>query len=344
MLPCVRRRVATTVLLLSLLAVSNAPSAAAAAADQSHVTSPVVDQRQRSSKVSSNDHAVTGPVVGTQPIEFDEESSHRLPEGSRSPLWWSEVPAVQLAREYPHRWKEFLPSAGVVPARSEEAKRKLEKLDDTRVAATRKQTTRNIKPRVVGYNKNANEHEDDDDDDGDDDDDEEEEESEQESETEHDRRVMRHLQREAKREAKAAWYSAKRAARKVSRPFQQANASSSSKESGKASAVSFLTFLPSAFRWIWNAVKHTFRLCLSVGGYVWHAIRLSLRSLAYGLRICGQAFLSVWAGSKYLLGQILRPIRVLLAPVIYIWLGVKWTFWDVPSYYIFMVLREVYPL
>ena len=54
--------------------------------------------------------------------------------------------------------------------------------------------------------------------------------------------------------------------------------------------------------------------------------------------------MAVWASGRYVVRQTLRPVRVVMAPVVYIWLGVRFVLWDVPSYYVKGVLREVYPL
>lgn len=231
----------------------------------------------------SDPNALTGPIAGPSYVDPDTVDL------------WTDIPAVQLGRQFPHRWKSFLPSAGVVPARSRRVKEHLRDLDDSQSSdASRRRS---------------------DDADG--------------------RPTTQQISQVASEEAKGVWESAKQAAHVVAHPSQPGTSSST---------IQILPLIKAFFRWTRAAAVHTVRLVGLTARLAWRGVRLAASSSIAALRLAGRAFLFCWSTIKYTVRQILRPVRVVVAPLVYIWLGIKWTFWDVPSYYIYMVLKEVYPL
>lgn len=78
--------------------------------------------------------------------------------------------------------------------------------------------------------------------------------------------------------------------------------------------------------------------------YTIHAATAAWNTASYAIRVAWSIFLSVWATIKYVIRQTLRPVRVAAAPIIYIYLGTKLVFWDIPMHYAKAFLRETYPL
>ncbi|PWN24984.1 hypothetical protein BDZ90DRAFT_90945 [Jaminaea rosea] len=293
-------------------------------------------------KSSARESALTGPISGPSPsLDHDEQDS--------SSLLWSDIPAVQLGRglQPPHRWKEFLPShhagsgewpsAGVVPKRSDNARRKLGQLDNS---ASRSQ------PVVED-----DEGDDGEDHDNDDDDDVEQHEQERDfrqraakeakkRKDAHDRQAMSHLRSKAKKEARSAWKSAKSAAKVVARPKE----ATEEEEEHRQSSIPLLGAVATVYHLVASSLAHAWRFVSFFTRYVKHALLLAWRSARYAFTIIGRAILSIWASGRYVTRQVLRPIRIIFAPIIYIWLGLRFIIWDLPSFYLFAVLREVYPL
>ncbi|CAO1623878.1 unnamed protein product [Parajaminaea phylloscopi] len=327
----------------------------------------VASQQQRASPPSS-ERALVGPFASTQPIEDAQDLVGR-PNADPNLLWWSEIPAVQLAREYPHRWKSFLPSAAVVIDRDEEATRKLAAVDDTfrgpraagkgwgantRRGAVFARAEQPSEGSAVTNERHIRGREDDDDEDDDDDDDAESSQDHSKADaaqgragqtiTELDRQVLSHLRRRARREAKALWKSAKGASHVVSNGVSGTARSPSDQTSAGLPKRNVLSIIKALSLWMGRVMVYSGRLFVTALRYTWHATRLVYHSILYALQSGGRIFLTVYSTLKYVLAQILRPIRVLLAPVIYLWLGAKWIMWDIPSYWIFITLRELYPL
>lgn len=157
--------------------------------------------------------------------------------------------------------------------------------------------------------------------------------------------LRRHLKTRARQEALRAGKSARRAAQAV---LPNNGGRSSSSSSSSASSEDSHHSLMDGIKALWSTLAACF-------GFVWYSVRLCTRylslsarffwsALRFSLRHIGRAFLLVWATGKYAVRQVLRPLRVVGAPVVYLFLGVKWTFWDWPSFYVFRMMREVYPL
>ncbi|PWN18594.1 hypothetical protein BCV69DRAFT_301074 [Microstroma glucosiphilum] len=153
--------------------------------------------------------------------------------------------------------------------------------------------------------------------------------------------LRRHLKSRARQEALRAGKSARRAAKAVLPNNGDQKGSTTSSDDSHHSLMDGIKALWSTFAACFGFIWYSVRLCTRYTSlftrFIWSALRFSLRHV-------GRAFLLVWATGKYAVRQVLRPLRVVGAPVVYLFLGVKWTFWDWPSYYVFRTMREVYPL
>lgn len=321
---------------------------------------------------------VAGPCVSASQINPNGvHGNHKNGDSSHLP-WWAEIPAVQPGLEYPHRWKEFLPSAGVAPKRSEKAKPRIKSIDHFRQTARAVRGTRSEGSELTftGGNSSAarvsypgihfsrigekcspighiegsdglDEAEDDeygDDDEEEDDDGQHTATVDRDAKTKHDRLVLAHLKKQARREALAACRSAKWAA-KIVNPADSSvvggrNASFTVSQGGHA----IFSLMKTLWLLVGQAILHSARLGLALARYSCYVSRLVTTTGLSTIRAIGRGLSTVWPTFKYIIGQVFRPIRVLLAPIVYLWLGVKWTFWDLPSYSIFLALREIYPL
>lgn len=263
----------------------------------------------------------------------------REDDQSSSPSPWSSFSAAELGQRVPYRWRSYLPEAHPQSRASH-----------ARVAAQ-------FRKRPEAPDRH---YEDDQDDeyDGNHDD-------QWTSANDEERHLRAYLRYKAQSQGRKAYQAAKIVGEKVKDgvsemlPTGQDNASASSSGSSAASSSSAKSSSPSPSashpNSIAQAVSSLFRLAVTIARLTWlsikfafryaiHAVRVGWNSICYAARVIWSIFLTIWASMKYLTRQVLRPIRVAAAPIIYIYLGTKWVFWDVPTSHLTVFLRETYPL
>lgn len=101
--------------------------------------------------------------------------------------------------------------------------------------------------------------------------------------------------------------------------------------------VSLFKLIPTTLRLIWLSAKLASR-------YALYAIRLGWSTSKSITHFIYSTFLSILSTTKYVTLQLLRPVRVVAAPIIYIYLGAKLVLVDTPLYYTKAFLRETYPI
>lgn len=258
----------------------------------------------------------------------------------------TDLSATDLAKRIPSRWKSYLPEslqsgeatpwvAGrgqrvttIRPAATTIGARKATKESSSTPSARRHSSS-----PPPSYQEATDSILDDDDDDEDDEDDED----------EYQEAMYRaHLKSRARAQRRKASQALKRATRALN-PDKK-NTSASDAQDGDAGHRSLGEGIKALFSFGFSTAKAVGYTIALMSRYAAHLALIALRATRYIFHQIFKAFLFSWSSLRWATRETLRPVSVISAPLIYLFLGIKWTFWDFPTYYLFYVLREVYPL
>ncbi|CAO1639250.1 unnamed protein product [Sympodiomycopsis kandeliae] len=213
---------------------------------------------------------------------------------------------------HPYRWRSFLPSKqpNLVAAQSHSPR-------------VRPVPVQPVQPVVEVQQDHYDYDEDNDDDDS--------------NPEEEERQIRAYLRYKTRKEGKKVLQTAKQAGQAGQAIVNDTRSTAPSRHSVNQAIVSLLKLIPTTVRFGWLSVKLGSR-------YGLHLVRLTWSTLVYVSSLTWTTAQTVWSTTIYITHQILRPLRVIFAPVIYIYLGAKLVLLDVPLHYSRMFLRETYPI